>query len=87
VLLLLAGALLVNGAEKLVGSGVLPALVDPAWDTSFILDDTSRVGGLMAALTGYRAHPALLLVLAYSAYWALVWLLMRRQRSPAPRPA
>jgi high-affinity iron transporter len=87
VLLLLAGALLVNGTEKLVGSGVLPALVDPAWDTSFILDDGGRVGGLIAALTGYRAQPALLLVLTYGTYWALVWWLMRWQQSPAPRPA
>ncbi|MCR4346352.1 MAG: FTR1 family protein [Sulfuricaulis sp.] len=87
VLLLLASALLVNGAEKLIGSGVLPALVDPVWDTSFLLDDASRAGGLIAALTGYRAQPALLLVFAYGAYWALVWLLMRWQRQPALKPA
>jgi high-affinity iron transporter len=42
---------------------------------------------LIAALTGYRAQPALLLVLAYGTYWALVWWLMRWQRSPAPGPA
>lgn len=87
VLLLLASALLVNGVEKLIGFGVLPTLMDPAWDSSFILDDGGRAGGLIAALTGYRAQPALLLVLAYGAYWALVGFLMRWQRSPALEPA
>lgn len=87
VLLLLASALLVNGAEQLIGSGVLPALLDPVWDTSFLLDDGTKTGGLIAALTGYRAQPALLLVLAYGAYWALVWWLMRWQRQPALKPA
>ena len=60
LLLLLAGALLVSAVEKLMGLGVLPALVDPVWDTSAILDDTGRFGGLVASLTGYRARPALL---------------------------
>ena len=33
LLLLLAGALLVSGVEKLIALDVLPALVDPVWDT------------------------------------------------------
>ena len=64
LLLLLAGALLVSAVEKLIALDVLPALVDPVWDTSAVLDDSSRVGGLVAALTGYRARPALLPLLA-----------------------
>ena len=82
MLLLLATALLVNGTEKLIGLSVLPALVDPLWDSAWLLDDGAPVGGLMAALTGYRAHPALLTVFVYLAYWTLVlWL-----RRPQPMP-
>ncbi len=83
-LLLLAAALLANGVDKLIGLGLLPALVDPLWDSAWLLDDTSATGGLVAALTGYRAHPALLTLLAYVAYWAAVlWL----RRAPADAAA
>ena len=75
LLLLLAAGLLVSGVEKMIGYGWLPALADPLWDSSFLLDDNTKVGNLIATLTGYRAHPALTLVLVYTAYWtwALGW--------------
>ncbi|MCE5181232.1 MAG: FTR1 family protein [Betaproteobacteria bacterium] len=72
LLLLLAAGLLVGGVEKMIGYDWIPALVDPVWDSSFLLDDNATVGNLVATLTGYRSHPALMLVLAYTAYWALV---------------
>jgi high-affinity iron transporter len=78
VLLLLAGALLVSAVDKLIALDVLPALVDPTWDTSAVLDDSGRVGGLVASLTGYRARPALLPVLALAVYWAVVVTFLRR---------
>ncbi|MDD5391278.1 MAG: FTR1 family protein [Gallionellaceae bacterium] len=74
LLLLLAAGMLVGGVERMIGYGWLPALADPLWDSSFLLDDSASVGNLVAALTGYRAHPALMLVLVYAAYWALVLL-------------
>ena len=78
LLLLLAGALLVSAVDKLIGQGVLPPLVDPLWDTSAVIDDTSRAGGLLAAFTGYRARPALLTLLVLAAYWATVATRLRR---------
>ena len=72
LLLLLAAGLLVGGVEKMIGYDWIPALVDPVWDSSFLLDDNASVGNLVATLTGYRAHPALTLVLVYASYWALV---------------
>jgi high-affinity iron transporter len=78
LLLLLAGALLVSAAEKLVALDVLPAVVDRLWDTSGLVDDSSRAGGLLAAFTGYRARPALLPLLLLAAYWAGVVTLLRR---------
>jgi len=72
LLLLLAAGLLVGGVERMIGFGWLPALADPAWNSSFLLDDNATVGNLIATLTGYRPRPSLTLVLAYAAYWALV---------------
>ena len=81
LLLLLAAGMLVGGVERMIGYGWLPTLADPVWDSSFLLDDRASVGNLVATLTGYRAHPALMLVLVYAAYWALVlvWPRIRKQ--------
>ncbi len=88
LLLLLAGALLVGGVEKLIGLGLLPPLVDPVWDMSWLLDDSNRLGGLLASFTGYRAKPALLPMLALAAFWVAVPVLLRRDRAKAfPPPA
>ncbi len=82
LLLLLAAALLVDGVDRMIGLGWLPALVDPVWNSSFLLDDSSRLGGLIAAFTGYRAQPALMLLLIYAAYWLLISFLLRRSTEP-----
>jgi len=78
LLLLLAGALLASAIEKLIALEVVPALVDPVWDTSALLDDSGRIGGLIASFTGYRARPALSPLLALAVYWALVSIFLRR---------
>jgi len=78
LLLFLASSLLVDGVDRMIGLGWLPALVDPLWNSSFLLNDSSRIGGLVAAFTGYRSHPALMLLLIYAAYWITVGFLLRR---------
>ncbi|MBB5017993.1 high-affinity iron transporter [Chitinivorax tropicus] len=78
LLLLLAGGLLVNAAEKMMNFGWLPPLIDPVWDSSALLDDSTSAGNFIATLTGYRAHPALSVLLAYLTYWLAMWGLMRR---------
>jgi high-affinity iron transporter len=84
LLLLLAGALLVSGIEKLIALDVLPAIVDPVWNTSRFLDDSGRLGGLIASFTGYRARPALLPLIALVVYWSLMWVFLKRAgASPA----
>jgi high-affinity iron transporter len=58
------------------------------WNSSAILDDSSTLGSLVATLTGYRAHPALMNLLAYAVYWAVVYLLVRRaNRKPMQQAA
>jgi len=78
LLLVLASALLVMAVDRLIGSGWLPALVDPVWDSSRLIDDTTKGGKLLADFSGYRARPALSVLLAYLAYWSLVALAYRR---------
>lgn len=85
ILLLLGAGLLQTGVDKLIDKEILPLGIAQMWDTSGIIDDSSTVGSLVAALTGYRAHPALTNVIAYALYWALVvWLARRASRGPAP---
>ncbi|MDH2296486.1 FTR1 family protein [Cobetia sp. 29-18-1] len=80
LLLLLAASLLISGLEQLIGLGYLPAGLDPLWDSSWLLDDGSGLGGLLATFAGYRAWPATTMVVGYLAYWVIVASLMKRQR-------
>ncbi len=81
ILLFSAAGLLISGISNLTGMGLLPSLIQPVWNTSSVLDSSSRVGGIISALTGYRSQPSLMLVLAYAAYWStpLWWIRSRRE--------
>ncbi|WP_336368601.1 FTR1 family iron permease [Marinobacter sp. C2H3] len=87
MLLLLAGALLVSSVDKMISLGWLPALVDPVWDTSAILSDSSRFGGVVSALTGYRAYPSLMTLLVWLGYWAVVLGMFKYQNRQTATPA
>lgn len=77
MLLLLAASLLVTGVENLSDLGVLPTLSGRLWDSSAILPDSGPIGGLLAALTGYRARPNLMDLLVYALYWGVIfWTLV-----------
>ncbi len=83
MLLSFAAALLVSAVDRLIGSGLLPALVDPLWNSAWLLDDSSRVGSLLAALVGYRARPSLMLLIVFAVYWLLMVRAMRPVRRDA----
>ena len=78
MLLFLGAGLFQTGVDKLIDKEILPTIVDQMWNSSAILDDSSTFGSLVATLTGYRAHPALMNLIAYAAYWLVVWFLVRR---------
>ena len=80
MLLLLGCALFVTGVGDLVAAGVLPFMA-PLWDTGALLDDSTRLGGLVAALTGYRAAPDAVTVAAWLVYWGAVAGILRLQSS------
>ncbi|WP_313622398.1 FTR1 family protein [Achromobacter sp.] len=77
LLLLLAGSLLVGGLDHLISLDVLPTIVDPVWDSSWLLSDSTGFGKVLADFAGYRALPALISVLLWVAYWIVVWALLR----------
>ncbi len=81
LLLVLASALLVSATDQLIGAGWLPGMVDPLWDTSRLLDDSTTAGKLLANISGYRARPALTTLLVWLAYWGVVLTAWRRSSS------
>jgi len=83
LLLLLAGGLLVSALDKLIAAGILPPIADQIWNTTALLDDSSRFGGFVAAMTGYRAQPALLPVICLAVYWIVIAWCLRAPRAPA----
>ena len=78
LLLLLAGALLVSATDRLISLDVLPTLMDPVWDSSWLLDTEGGLGKILADFAGYRAYPALSQLLIWLAYWCVAGGLLRR---------
>ncbi len=83
MLLLLGCALFVTGVGDLVAEGILPFGAS-LWDTSFLLDDNSRIGGLVAGLTGYRSAPDIVTVSAWLVYWVAISGILRLQSMRTP---
>lgn len=87
MLLCLAAALLVTGVGGLADLGWLPTW-GRAWDTSRLLPDSGLFGGLLAALTGYRARPTILEVVVFGLYWlAILRLVLAPVRTERSRAA
>jgi high-affinity iron transporter len=84
MVLLLAGGLAAQAAAFLVQAGLLPALGNQMWDTSFILPDDSLVGRIMHTLVGYVARPEgiqlLIFVATLVAIGLPMWLISRGRR-------
>lgn len=77
-LLFSAAGLVTSGVAKLIEMDILPSLVDPVWNSTWLLDSSHGAGAFFATLTGYRARPALTMVIAYGAYWIVGLGLMNR---------
>ncbi len=77
LLLFLTAGLAAQAAGFLVQAGYLPALGDPAWDTSHVLSDQSVPGQFLKALIGYTSRPAGIQVLVYVVTLATIGALMR----------
>ncbi|MBX7146317.1 MAG: FTR1 family protein [Alphaproteobacteria bacterium] len=78
ILLFLAAALFMTAIDKMISLEWIP-ITDNLWDTSFILDD-HMLGGLLPALTGYKAQPTLIEGLLYAGYWIIIIYFLYRTR-------
>lgn len=86
LLMAFAAGMVALGVHELVEAAVLPGLVDPVWNLSAILPETSALGQLLKTLFGYDPAPSLTAVLAYAAYLVAVILALRLKRAPDRLP-
>ncbi len=85
---LLAAGMAAQAVRFLQAAGVVTALRDKIWDTSWILSDSSIVGRVLHVLIGYTDKPTALQLVAYVATLATMFILIRMVRSSSgPKPA
>jgi high-affinity iron transporter len=84
LLAFLAAGMAAKAAGHLVAADVLPALVNPMWDTSAILSQRSLFGRFLSVLVGYQDHPSGVQVLCYVITLALITMtLIPKRRAPS----
>lgn len=74
LLLVLGSGLLMTAVDKAVSLDFVSTMTSPLWDTGWLLDDATGPGAFISGLTGYRARPELLPLLALGVYWTMALL-------------
>ncbi|SAK56687.1 transport related, membrane protein [Caballeronia arationis] len=67
LIMLLSAGMASQCAGYLLSAGLVPALGEQVWDTSWLLDETSIVGKMLHTLVGYTARPAGIQIIVYVA--------------------
>jgi high-affinity iron transporter len=78
LLILFAAGLVAHSVHEFNQVGWIPSLVEHVWDLNPILSEKSVLGEMLVALFGYNGDPSLSEVLAYVAYYAAIFLGLRR---------
>lgn len=91
LLIFFAAGLLATSVHELAEAGLVPT-VRTAWDSGWLVGQSSTVGRILNAVFGYRSKPTLLEAAAYFAYLATigVWYvrgLVRVGRAGGAKPA
>lgn len=86
MLMFLACALFMTGIDGLIDLEILPRLSRRLWDTTWLLADGNATGGFISALTGYRATPNLMELIAFAVYWAAILLTIARPKRSRVAP-
>jgi high-affinity iron transporter len=86
---LLAAGMAAQSVQFLNNAGVVEALGQTVWDTSWLLSEGSIVGRLLHILIGYTERPTEMQLLVYFAVLVVMYILMRiaRPSPPTPMPA
>jgi high-affinity iron transporter len=77
LLIFFAAGLVAYGVHEFIEAGWIPAGIEHVWDTNHIIDENSTFGSILKALFGYNGNPALIEVIAYVSYLAIVSVALR----------
>jgi high-affinity iron transporter len=77
MILLLAAGMASQAAGFLVQAGVIPGLVEPLWNSSAWLPESSPVGAVLHALIGYDDQPAAMQLIFFAVTFVVIAALMR----------
>lgn len=72
LLAFLASGMVAKGVGHLVKAGIVPAIINPLWDTSHILSQQGVVGRFLSIVIGYQDQPTAIQVLFYVVTLALI---------------
>ncbi len=92
ILMVFAAGMIGYGVHELIEAGVLPALLQPAWninpaDAAHPLHENGAIGSIFKTVLGYDGNPELLRVLVYLGYWLATGLyLLRKYARPKREP-
>ena len=78
MILCLAAGMAAQAAAYLVQSGMLPALIEPLWDSSAFLPQDGLAGQILHALVGYDDRPSAMQVIFFATTFAMILLLARQ---------
>lgn len=56
-------------------------LINPAWDTSHVIDDSGLFGSLASSLFAYRSQPMWISVITFGLFWLIMALLFLRKKT------
>lgn len=84
LLILFAAGLVAHGVHEFNEVGVIPGIIEPIWDINYILPEDLILGQMLKALFGYNGNPSLTEVLAYTIYFAIIILGLRKVNSNLP---
>ena len=87
LLILFAAGLVAHGVHEFNEVGWIPSVVEHVWDFNPVLDENSTLGLMFKALFGYNGNPSLTEVLAYLAYFGLIFFSLRSINRPVQVPA
>jgi high-affinity iron transporter len=80
LLVFFAAGLVAHGVHEFNEAGWIPAVIEHVWDINPVLSEDSFAGQLLKALFGYNGNPSLTEVLAYLAYFVILFFGLRRTR-------
>ena len=87
LLIVVAAGMASQAVENLVDINVLPSLVDPLWDASAWLPQSSMFGEVLHVMTGYSDQPSGMQVLVFVIALLAMGLLNQRLRAISSRPS